>query len=177
VLGFYLRNWSTRLKGGNMLLKRFAFSFIFVIVFLTTAIYAQDSSQFQQGNKAFVQGDGQSALKILLPIADAGNRDAQYMVARMYEMGPVMYKGVKADMKKSGKYYMMAAKGGNAEAQFKIGFCYHKGLLGYPRNENKRNYWYCKGALQGNEEAVANIEMYLSNWKSKCPDVVLNYKE
>jgi TPR repeat protein len=50
--------------------------------------------------------------------------------------------------------------------QFTLGFCFHKDENGYGQDESKRNYWYCKSALQGNEEAVANIEMYLNNWST-----------
>jgi TPR repeat protein len=67
---------------------------------------------------------------------------------------------------------LMAAKGGDANAQFTVGFWYHKGENGYDQDERQRNYWYCKSALQGNEEAKANIEMYLNDWKSECPEII-----
>ncbi|MFZ4439952.1 MAG: hypothetical protein ACOYOS_16110 [Syntrophales bacterium] len=67
---------------------------------------------------------------------------------------------------------LIAATGGNSDAQFTVGFWYHKGGNGYQQNESKRNYWYCKSAIQGNEEAIANIEMYLNNWKTECSGIV-----
>ena len=68
---------------------------------------------------------------------------------------------VKYDRCKAFEYYLKAAKLGNANAQYKAGFCWEygnsAGLCNLP-DQYKAEDWYQKAAAQGNESAKAALE-------------------
>ena len=73
----------------------------------TGANSPQMTGQFQQGKSAFATGNYTQAFNNLLPVAKAGNPDAQYAVGYMYYYG----KGV-VENKQMASYWM-----GKAAAQ------------------------------------------------------------
>ena len=54
------------------------------------------------------------------------------------------------------QYYTRAAKLGNAEAQFRLGWCYYDGT-GVEKDLNEAEYWFRKSAEQGEEQAKAAL--------------------
>ena len=92
----------------------------------------------------------------------------------MCQSGKVGYKGVNADYKKAHNFYLKAAIGSNAKAQSTLGFFYFKGLLGFHYNLDRSKFWYCKAALQGNEEALVNLGI---NASSECPKLIAEGQE
>ena len=63
---------------------------------------------------------------------------------------------------------------GDPDSQSELGFQY--GHWSSPRiNKEKSNYWYCRSAIQDNEEAAVNLENGIGvNWKPECISIIKN---
>jgi TPR repeat protein len=70
------------------------------------------SPQWDEVNAALKRGDFDTALKLLRPMADDGNADAQYALGMMYENG----QGVKRDHNEAMNLLQKAAQQGNQDA-------------------------------------------------------------
>lgn len=66
-----------------------------------------------------------SRFKEILPLADAGDAEAQYQIALMYEKGD----GTKIDTQQTLKWLLKAAEQGNAKARYKLGWMYANGII------------------------------------------------
>ncbi len=64
--------------------------------------------------------------------------------------------GVKTDHKKAFDYYLISAKKGNPETQYKIGNCYETGE-GTEKNMEEAMVWYKRSADQGYQDAIQRI--------------------
>jgi TPR repeat protein len=88
--------------------------------------------------------------------AEGGDADAQWRLARRYELGD----GVTEDYKKSTEWCRRAAEAGHAYAQFKLGTWYLSGD-GVPFSETKAAEWYAKAAESGQADAQHELtKMY-----------------
>ena len=111
------------------------------------------SAKVAAGWAAYRRGDHATALKILKPLADAGNADAEYDVGTMYSDGH----GVPRDPRQAEAWWKKAAEQGHADAQFSLGF-----LLLYGSGEGSDAVnadpaaglpWLEKAAAQGHASA------------------------
>lgn len=102
---------------------------------------------------AYQRGDHAQALKVLQPLAEAGNADAQYDLGTMYSDGH----GVPRDARQAEAWWEKAANQGQADAQFSLGF-----MLLYGQGEgdnavaadpNAGLPWLQKAASQGHPSA------------------------
>jgi TPR repeat protein len=82
--------------------------------------------------------------------AEAGDLDAQFVLAQAYEVGK---KGVAKDVDKAFLWYGAAARAGHVPAQFYLGAMYASGR-GTPRDLNTAIGWYRKAAEQGYPDAL-----------------------
>ena len=130
-------------------------SLALAVVLLTVAgpLYAGDACAspiaFAEAERAYGAQDYARAMELALPLAEAGNADAQYLVGRMYEKG----RGVKKDKAKILTWYRRAAEGGNAKAQYKLGAGYAMGFTGLEQNNEKAKKWIRMSAEQGYDRA------------------------
>lgn len=107
--------------------------------------------------KASEKGDYSTALKLLRPLAESGDVRAQCSLGRMYFTAA----GVKQDFKESAYWYEMAAKQGNASAQYDLGFMLYYQSTGVPQDFMKASYWFRKAADQGYADAQEQLgKMY-----------------
>lgn len=67
---------------------------------------------------AYLRGDHAQALKVIKPLAEAGNADAEYDLGTMYSDGH----GVPRDPREAEAWWEKAANQGQAEAEFSLGF-------------------------------------------------------
>ena len=81
---------------------------------------------------AFQKGQYLTAFQIALPLAQKGDAAAQTLIAEIYEQGL----GVAQDTKEAAKWYEIAAKSGNREAQFAYAL---KLLKGVDVTQNKQD--------------------------------------
>lgn len=90
--------------------------------------------------------------KAKLEKAEAGDAEAQNMVAKAYYYGDAVNK----DLSKAAEWYRKAAEQGYADAQYHLGTMYSN-AKGVPLDSAKAIRWYHKAAEQG--QAFAQIEL------------------
>ena len=101
---------------------------------------------------AFKAGDYATAARLLLPLAESGERSAQYNLALMYGQG----QGVPQDLAEALKWLRKAADQGDIDAQHDLGYVYHEGK-GTPRDYAESAKWYRKAAVQGHPTSQFNV--------------------
>jgi len=85
--------------------------------------------------------------------AEAGDVEAQYRLARIYDDGD----GVKRDVGKAISWYRRAAESGQLEAQMELGEKYRTGT-GVERNLDEAEKWYSLAVAQGHPQAKGLLE-------------------
>jgi len=108
----------------------------------------------QQGWAAYLKGDYAAALKELKPLADAGDRDAEYYLGTMYSDGH----GVPRSSREAAAWFEKAAQQGQADAQFSLGFALvngaGEGADAVPADPAAGVAWLEKAGGQGNVSAA-----------------------
>jgi uncharacterized protein len=126
------------------------------LLVLATLARAALAGPVEDANAAYQRGDYTTAVKLLQPLVDQGNADAQDILAIMYYVG----QGVPQSRAEAIRLYRLAAEQGNAHAQDALGFAYQNGV-GVQRDHGEAAKWFRKAADQGNIDAQFNIaEMY-----------------
>lgn len=92
------------------------------------------------------------AMAEFLPLAEAGDADAQVYVGLMYATG----RGVGKDLLTAARWYRLAADQGHRDAQFNLGLMYAKGL-GVPTNYAAAVRLYRDAAEQHHAAAQLNL--------------------
>ena len=102
-----------------------------VTVFLLLLAISEPAraSAVSEGILAFRRGDFPTAVRILGPLAERGNAEAQALLGFMYEYG----RGVPQNAVVAVHWYVCAAEQGNAAGQYHLGLMYNKGH-GVPRS-------------------------------------------
>src|ERR1051326_3612736 len=103
------------------------------LLFASQAAYA---AAYDDAFAAYQKGDYQTALKLMKPLAEAGNVNAQYNVGAMYNEHLV-----KQDFVEAAKWFKLAAAKGNVFAQVDLGVLYEYGKgvsKDYTRSEERR---------------------------------------
>lgn len=126
------------------------------------------AATFDQGLDAFQAGNYKQAADIWLELADAGDRQAQYAVGKLYESG----QGVPQNYARAAEWYGRAAKQGLAAAQNNLALLYNTGR-GVQRNPAEAVRLWQQAAAQGHVQAQYNLGLayYLGE------GVTLNDKE
>lgn len=70
------------------------------------------AANFDDGVVAFIKGDSVTAIKIWEPLANKGDRDAQYHLGYMFQTGT----GVEKNTRKAHYWYSKAAQNGHGKA-------------------------------------------------------------
>jgi hypothetical protein len=96
-----------------------------------------------------INGDYTTALRLLQPLAERGNREAQYNLAVMYANGW----GVPRDDAESNRWYRKAAEQGDASAQSLVGSAYVFGR-GAPKDFVQAYLWLNLAARGGDKSAA-----------------------
>ena len=102
----------------------------------------------------------------LTPLAEGGDREAQYQLANMYMDG----KGVKQDFYKAIQLYELAADQGLVKAQHYLGVIYDKGR-GTKRDDIKARKWYRLAAEAGSAASQYNYAVFLLQGRGGPQDV------
>ena len=106
-----------------------------------------DPTVMSLGKDAYSRGDYAGALHEWRSVAKYGgveSAEAQFLIAGMYFDG----KGLPRDLATAFQWYRKAAEQGHAEAQFRLGNLYHRGL-----DEPAMVSWYRRRAEQGYADA------------------------
>ena len=83
----------------------------------------------------------ETSLRVWLPEADAGNPEAQFYVAQIYEKGL----GTEPDFAKAAAWYERSADKGYGASQVALGYLYEQGL-GVEQDPERAISWYRKAA-------------------------------
>jgi TPR repeat protein len=106
-----------------------------------------------------VAGGSKEEIERLRGWTKKGKAWAMELLAERYREG----EGVKQSDKKAIELYEMAAKRGNATAQYNLGLCYRQGSHGLTQSSTKAIEYYTLAAEQGHANAQSNLGvMYAS---------------
>jgi TPR repeat protein len=115
---------------------------------------------FEDAMAAYDKGDYPTALRLLLPLAEQGDRTAQYNVGIMYDNG----RGTPRDSTVAVTWYRRAAEQGMADAQYNLGIAYGNGE-GAPQNLVQAFMWFDLAAARydasermGRARALQNLD-------------------
>lgn len=116
------------------------------------------------GLSALKTGKYAEALKILIPIANGGDDEAQRILGEMCYKG----QGMKRDLVASFKWTEVSASNGNKIAQYNLGYLYEKGE-GVASSSSLAIDWYTKAAIQGYVLAQHKLgDLYASSDRNKA---------
>ena len=114
-------------------------------------------ADLRAAHRAFESGNYKTAFKLLQPLAEAGDVEAQGNLAWLYKNGA----GVEQDSASAAEWYRKAAEQGNAYAQYNYGDMCQQGE-GVAQSDEEAAKWYLKAAMQGQANAQFSLaEMYL----------------
>jgi TPR repeat protein len=116
-------------------------------------------------------GDFATALRVLIPSAEANDPQAAFVLAMLYEAGH----GVPKDTAKAAVLYAQAAKRGIAPAQNNLGSLYANGD-GVPRDAEQAVNWWWRAADQGLSIAQINLAAYYALGTAVTQDLIQAYK-
>ena len=117
----------------------------FLLTFLSALAAAPSfADDFADGLAAYDAGDFVTAFEAWLPLAEAGDAEAQLSLAGLYESGL----GVSQDPAEAVRWYRAAAEQGDPVGQLNLGDLYAKGE-GVARDLGLAVYWLTLSACQG----------------------------
>ncbi|WP_421935152.1 tetratricopeptide repeat protein [Pelagibius sp.] len=111
------------------------------------------AADFDAGMTAFENGDFVAAHDAWLPLAEAGNADAQYWIGELYSFG----KGVTKDFDAALPYYLKAAYQGHGRAQYEAASLLKSGNRRDESNEMLSFSLYMRAAVNGVTSAYVSI--------------------
>jgi serine/threonine protein kinase/TPR repeat protein len=104
---------------------------------------------------ALERKDYDAAFALAQPLAESGDRDAQFGLAWLYDKGF----GVDRNEERAAAWYQKAAEKGHLLAQLNVGDLYEAGA-GVPQSYEQALKWYKRAAEQGNPEAQYFVGFY-----------------
>ncbi len=113
---------------------------------------------FDDGMAAAKRRNYQAAYEIWLPLAERGDRRAQYNLGVLYGRGL----GVPQNFAAAAKWYLAAAEQGHTNAVANLGHAYEQGR-GVARDFGKAAKWYRRAAEHGDIAARANLGTLYAN--------------
>jgi TPR repeat protein len=121
---------------------------LLIAIALALGIQHAAMAGFAEGATAYNSKNYAVAYREILPLAKAGNADAEHLLGLMYYMG----RGVPQDYKQALDWHRKAALQGKADAQYVVGAMYYTG------NAVIQDYktaigWFRKAAEQGHADA------------------------
>lgn len=128
-----------------------------LVVLLLGFDAAPVSADIRSALEAVSAGDYAVAVREFFPPAEAGDRDAQYWLGRLYDEG----KGIQRDRVGALGWFRKAADQEHADAQRIIGVFYEEGT-GVAQSHSEAAQWFARAARQGNAKALRNLgSLYL----------------
>lgn len=137
------------------------------LLLILSAILPALAGPLEDGLEAYKKGDFDTAARLLKPLAEEGDAQAEEKLGRMYQRG----KGVPKDFERAVQWYQKAADKGDAAAQGRLGFLYRVGA-GVPRDLKLAKKWYEAAAKQGNPLAQVGLGYMLLDGTDEKPDIV-----
>lgn len=95
----------------------------FIALGVLGSLTAASAQSLERAEATYYRGDYADAMRLMRPIAEGGNRHAQYLIGFMHERG----QGVPKDYEQAAKWYGQAANLGHPFAQNNLGVLYKHG--------------------------------------------------
>jgi TPR repeat protein len=130
----------------------------FSLSVVSVADTSDEKPAIELGVEATQRGDFGAAFKLFLPLAEAGDPEAQHNLAMLYRAG----RGVEKDLAVSARWFRRAAEQGVADAQYYLGHLYDTGE-GVQQSAQYAFVWYRKAAEQGQGLAQINLGVMYAN--------------
>lgn len=127
-------------------------TFLFVLILQSQFLGAND---LQQGIDAYRRKDYEAAMKILLPLAESGNVEAQVRVGDMYHAGFGVTRSVPAYL----KWYEAAATQGDVFAMANLGMFYATDRHVY--DPAKAQHWLERAANAGDAQSMGLLAVQM----------------
>jgi TPR repeat protein len=138
---------------------------------LGMALHGPSSADLAAGVAAYNERNYALALQEVMPLAGAGNADAQHLLGLMYYMG----QGVQRDDEQAFAWQYKAALQGKAAAQYMVGAMYYTGNA-VPQDRILAVTWFRKAAEQGQPDAQYTLGlMYRYHVAGLPEDTVIAY--
>jgi hypothetical protein len=102
---------------------RVIWSFTSVLIILVQVLGGHARAESHEGLLAYVRGEYGDAARLLRPLAEAGDIEAQFLLGHIFELGL----GGTADNQAAAAWYLLAAQGGDPAAQHSVGLMYADG--------------------------------------------------
>jgi TPR repeat protein len=112
-------------------------------------------NEYLQGSQAYENDSYREAYVLLKSAAEAGNPNAQYQLATMYDFG----RGTRVNHEEANVWYLRAAEQGQDDAQYNLAISYKRGE-GIEQDDNKAIYWLARAAGSGDQDALEVLEDY-----------------
>jgi TPR repeat protein len=128
----------------------------FTAIILLSALFSARADALQDAVAAIHRKDYPTAVRLLEPLAKAGNPLAQTRLGLLYYHGH----GVRESDAAAVQWFERAARQGLAEAQFQLGNMYAYGLAPLPPEQDPSRLaaqWYFEAARQGHAEAQYSL--------------------
>lgn len=125
---------------------------LLAVLFTSSGQLMAQTANLEAGIQALEKKEYASSLRIILPLAERGDAEAQVFIAYMYEGGL----GVQKDYKEAFVWYEKAAAKGQVTAQFNLAYLYKNGL-GIAKDNKQAAFWYEKAANNGFAPAQNNL--------------------
>jgi TPR repeat protein len=141
---------------------------VFAILIATTLAGTALADPIDDATAAYEHGDYATALLLLMPLADGGDRAAQHNLGAFFADGHGNYA-------EAGIWFRKAADQGLADAQFNLGLLYANGR-GMPQDYRQSAKWYRNAAEQGHAAAQLNLGAMYANGQGVPRDYVEAHK-
>jgi len=147
-------------------MKKILLAMVAGAVVLATACGGKPKGDLRAGIAAFERQDYPVAAREIRPLAEHGDREAQYYMGRMAQVVPTpAIPGAQAWTLESASWYRKAAEQGHVDAQLMLGEAFGKGL-GVMENHAESLKWFRLAADQGSPRAMAALA---SNYLGRGP--------
>jgi TPR repeat protein len=114
--------------------------------------------QLEAGRAAYMAGEFDKAREIWLPLAEAGDAEAQAWIGSLYANGD----GVEVDDSAAFAWYLKSAEAGNVLAQSNVGAMYAMGT-GVAQDDKEAVRWFERAAENGDAHGQFNLAVLLTS--------------
>lgn len=108
------------------------------------SVQSSVASSLTDAYNAYINGDFDTALSLITPLAEKGDAEAQYVLGYMYETGHV----APQNSTEAARWFRKAADSGDTMAQISLGRLYEKGKS-VPQDYAEAKVLYAKAAAKG----------------------------
>ena len=120
------------------------FAYLAFSALLAMSVLSANAQNYDKGLAAYYAGDYQTAFKELMPLAEQGKAEAQFILGSMHYYG----RSVVQDRAEAFKWFRLAASNGSNMSQLYLGLLYQFGD-GVEQDNIRAHMWYNIASANG----------------------------